>query len=582
MSDMKIDFNRLRTSIDWSQRQLTCFRNNRLDAIKEYVGMHYAQGGTQLRVPTNFIELAVSIYTQQLAARPPRVMVSTNVRELRPQAYTMQLALNQVPAEINLGCTLRKAVVEAMFGMGVVKVGLAHSNVSVLGYDIGEPFVDLVTLDDYFMDMSAKRQDLIQYEGNDYWLPLHTARELWSGKSSEINPDKHTVQGVEGTTRADSISANEGADLYKDRVHLRDVWLPEQQKIVTYGVTSNKVFNIVDWDGPDIGPYRKLSFSDVPGNLLPLAPVALWRDLHELGNNLFRKLGKQADVKKTLAAFQGGNEDDVEAIKKASDGEGIRVTGQPPTPITVGGIDAPTLAFYLQTKDIFTYFAGNLDTMGGLSPKTDTVGQDKLLAEAASARVNYMRNQTLDFAKDIFKALAWYEWTDPERERIVVKSVPGEKSLSTTVKWSADTRKGDFLDYNFDIDVHSMEDDTPSLRLQKLGQIMERFIMPMQPFMAEQGISFNFTRFVEDVAKLSNMEEIIDYFQFQQPPPGQPMAGNPRPEGSPSKPAHTTRTYERVNRPGATQQGKTDIMSRILMGAGVQQTEAASLNRPIV
>jgi hypothetical protein len=577
MADMGINFRSLRDSVDWSQRQMVRVRENRLEAIKQFVGKHYAGGGTQNRVPTNFIELAVSIYTQQLAARPPRVMVTTKVRNLKPSAYTMELALNQLPDEIRLGETLRRAVVEAMFCLGIVKVGIAHSGVSMLGHDIGSPFVDLVTADDYFMDMSAKRMDLCQYEGNDYFLPVETARDLWTGKRSEIQPDKHTLVGIEGTTRADSISVDEGADVYKERVHLRDVWLPEEQKMVTYGVTSGKVFNIVEWDGPDIGPYYKLGFSDVPGNLLPLAPVALWRDLHELGNSLFRKLGKQADVKKTIAAFQGGNDDDVMALQKAADGEGIKYSGQPPVNIGVGGIDAPTLAFWLQCRDIFTYFAGNLDTLGGLSPKTDTVGQDKLMAEAASARVNYMKNQTMDFVKGIFKALAWYEWTDPERKRMVEKVVPGEPSLYATVEWSAETRKGDYLDYNFDIDVHSMEDSTPSLKLQKLELALSRFILPVLQF-PEQ---INLPELTDLVAKLANLPELLDVVTLMQPLPGQPERGNANPEGKPSKPANTTRTYERVNRPGATQQGKTDVMSRILMGAGVQQSEAASLNRPI-
>jgi hypothetical protein len=577
MSYLGVDFKRLRDSIDWSQRQFNRVRENRLDAIKQMVGMHYSMMGTQFRVPTNFIELAVSIYTQQLAARPPRVMVSTKVRDLRPQAFTMQLALNQIPDEINLGATLRRAVLEAMFSMGVVKVGIAHAGVSVLGHDVGEPFVDLVTIDDYFLDMTAKRMDLIQYEGNDYFLPLHTARALWEGKMSDIEPDAHTVQGIEGRTRAESVTADEGGDVYKERVHMRDIWLPEEGKMVTYGVTSGKVFNIVPWDGPDIGPYYKLGFSDVPGNLLPLPPVAMWRDLHELGNSLFRKLGKQADVKKTVAAFQGGNEEDVLNLQKAADGEGIRYSGQKPEAITVGGIDSATLAFFLQCNDIFGRFAGNLDLLGGLSPQSETVGQDKLMAESASARVNYMRSQTMQFAKGIFKALAWYEWTDPERKRVVVKTVPGDVSLSTVVEWSAETRKGDFLDYNFDIDVHSMEDDTPSLKLQKLGFALERFIIPLLPY----GQQINMARVVEIVSKWSNLPELEDVVLLQQPLQGQEEQGNPNPEGKSAKPSQTKRTYERINRPGATQHGKTDVMTRILMGAGVQNTEAAALNRPI-
>ncbi len=42
-------------------------------------------------------------------------------------------------------------------------------------------------------------------------------------------------------------------------------------------------------------------------------------------------------------------------------------------------------------------------------------------------------------------------------------------------------------------------------------------------------------------------------------------------------PNNTTRTYERVNKPGATRSGKDDVMSRLLMGGNVQQAEGAAL-----
>lgn len=580
MANMEVNFDQLKTAISWSERQLEAHRRNRLAAIKEYVGKHYSDNGNANRVPTNFLELAVTIYTQQLAARPPRVMVSTNVPQLRPYALTQELALNELPEELDLGGTMRRSVIEALFGMAVVKVGLASSSVYVDGYDVGEPFVELITPDDYFLDMSAKSRRALQYEGNTYWLPLDDARDMWEGKSKYLQPDAHTVVGEEGNTRAESVGSDGAADMYKDKVMMRDVWIPSKQKIITYAVTSSKVMNIVDWDGPEKGPYHSLYFSEVPGNLMPLPPVALWRDLHELGNSLFRKLGKQADVKKTVAAFPGGNDDDVANLKSATDGEGIKYSGQPPTNITVGGIDAPTLAFFLQTRDLFSYYAGNLDTLGGLSPMTETAGQDRLLTEAASARMQYMSKQVLDFAKGIFKALAWYEWTDPVRERVVVKTVPGEKSLSIPVKWSKDTREGDFLDYNFDIDVHSMEDNTPSTKLQKLSQIMERFILPMLPQLQAQGIDVSFKSLLELVSKWSDMPEVMDVLMLTEPYQGDPMRGNPMPEGTAGKPAHTTRTYERVNRPGATRHGKDDVLTRVLMGAGVQQTELAAVGRP--
>ncbi len=355
-----VDFDQLRSAIDWSIRQLETPRAKRVEAIREYVGSHYGDGGKETRVPTNFLELAVTIYSRQLAARSPQVMVSSRSYELRPQAKNMELALNQVPEEIGLDSTLRRAVIEALFSFAVVKVGICASGKVVLGVDNGETYADLVPLDDYFCDMSAKSRDAMQFEGNDYWLPVDDVERMYGGK---VNSDPHSVIGSRGEERAEGVSVSDGADLYKDKVWLRDVWLPQSRQLITYGVKSNKVFRVIDWDGPERGPYHILGFSDVPGNLLPLPPVALWRDLHELGNSLFRKLGRQADSKKTVAAFAGGDDESANSLKNARDGEGIFYNGSKPEQITVGGIDAPTLAFYLQIRDLFNYFGGNLDSL---------------------------------------------------------------------------------------------------------------------------------------------------------------------------------------------------------------------------
>ena len=573
---MQVDFKQLQVAVDWSMTQLEEPRRNRVTAIKEFVGKHYASDGADKVVPTNFLELAATIYLRQLAARAPRVLVTTHTRSLRPFAMDMQIALNDIPAEIKLGRTLRRAVMEAMFGLGVVKVGIADSGVAVLGHDVGESFVDLVTLDDYFVDMSAKQDRTIQFQGNDYWLPVASARALMQ-EGHSVEPDAHTVSGVGGIERAEGVSESEGADLYKEKVWLRDVWLPAESQVVTYGVQSKKLYSIIDWDGPENGPYYVLGFTDVPGNLLPLPPVALWRDLHELGNNLFRKLAQQAEVKKTVTAFAGGNEADVEAYRRAADGDGIKYSGPKPETLSSGGIDPATLAFYLQNRDLFSYFAGNLDTLGGLSPQADTLGQEKLLGEASSARVGDMRDQTNEFAGDIFKALAWYEWTNPVRERVIQKPIKGT-DLSIRKVWSAETREGNYLDFNLDIDVYSMQDNSPSTILQKLGTILERFVFPVLPMIEQQGGQIDFEKLMEMIGQLSDMPELNELVVFGEPPEGEPARGG---DSKPAAmPANTTRTYERVNRPGATRAGKDDVLTRSLMGVGVQDSEMAAVGRP--
>jgi len=573
MTSQGFDFGKLRTAVESSIRKLAFPREKRIESVRQFVGMHYFEKGAQKRVPTNMLELAVTIYVRRLAARSPRAMVTTPVPNLRPFATNMGLALNQIPEEIGLDQTLRHAVIEAIFGIGVVKVGIASTGRTMLGHVYGESFVDLVSLDDYFLDMTAKKFKTIQFEGDDYWIPLDVARDM--AGNDKLEADKHTTTGSEGEERAEGVSTDESVDVYGEKVHVRDVWLPDTGQLVTYGVTSKEQFNLVNWDGPIAGPYHKLGFSDVPGNLLPLPPVALMRDLHELGNSLFRKLAQQAEDKKTVAAFQGGQDDDVAALKKAKDGEGMAYHGQKPEQITVGGIDQPTLAIFLQCRDLFSYFAGNLDSLGGLSPVADTVGQEQLTSEAASARIAFMEKQTVTFVKGIYKSLAWYEWTDVVRKRTLQKPIANTSIVVQSI-WSYETRDGDFLDYNLDIDVYSMQEDTPATKLQKIGQALERFIFPNLPMIQQQGGQLDFRELMALIAKLANIDELKTLLRFQEPLPDQQMAGNPTPS---TMPAHTTRTYERVNRPGATRAGKDDVMSRLLMGGNVQQSEADSAGR---
>lgn len=568
------DFGKLCSAIEWSQQQLRTPRQKRVDAVRQFAGSHYADNGAEKNVPINLLELAVTIYVQRLAARAPRVMVSSSVDELKPFARNMELALEQVPDEIGLADTMQRAVVEAIFGVGILKVGIASGGEEAYGYDVGEAFVDLVHLDDYFVDMSAKNRKSIAFEGNDYWLPVEEAQAIGGGDA--LTGDDHTVHGEQGEERAEGVSGAEGADVYGDQVWLRDVWLPRTGELVTYAVKTKKLLRVVKWDGPDCGPYHVLGFSDVPGNLLPLPAVAIWRDLHELANSLFRKLAKQAVGKKRVVAFPGGSDDAAMALKAAGDGEGIKFTGMKPEAIDIGGIDGETLAFFLQTRDIFSYQAGNLDSLGGLGPVAETATQDAGISQAAGARMASMKSRTLAFARGVWRSLAWFEWTNPVRKRTIKKPVDGT-DIVLTREWSAETRDGDFLDYNFNIDPYSMEDDSPEIRLQKIKAVLLEVIIPLLPMMQQQGASLDFRKLVELLARLGNLDDLRSLVTFGEPIEGDPAAGG---SGMPSfKPAQTTRRYERVNRSAPTRSAKDGILSRGLMGLGIQGSERSSLTR---
>ena len=557
-------FGRLRRSIDWSQKQFEFPRRKRIEAIRQFVGKRYMESGSQKIMPVNITKLAVDIYVRQLAARAPRVMISTKQAEFRPAAANFELAVNQIPKEINLSRTLRKFVTEALFSVGILKIGLSESE-QILGHTYGETFVDNVTLDDYFCDMSAKSRELIQYEGNDYWLDYDEVMDAgWINKKARdgLKPDEYTVMGPGGEERAEGIANTSSAEIYKDRIWLRDVWLPAERLLVTYGVKSEKLFNVVEWEGPERGPYIELGFSGVPGNLLPLPPVSVWYDLNELVNGLFRKLGNQGDAQKTVLGFKGGDNEGVEAFKNAPDGSGIKYTGADPQKLTAGGVDPRTLLFFQQSRELSSYIAGNLDSLGGLAPQTQTVGQDRLLGEAAGAQLRDMSARTVDAIKEVFHALAWYEWNDPVRQRLLEKKIP-ETDMSIPVEWNQESKQGEFGFYDLDIDVYSLQDDSPNLKLQKLGAIVGQYVLPLAPLIQQQNGTIDVQAIFRDVARYSDMEEVNEYVTFLDQPMQQESGG----VSTPSAVTSSAPTDEGMSS-GQMQPQSADMMEQLLSDSG--------------
>lgn len=570
-----MELNKIHEAIKHSCQMLEKPRAERVEAVQAFCGSHYVKDSICPATPVNLIELAVTIYVRHLAARSPKCLVSTAVPSLRPFAADMEIALNQIPGEIGLSATLRRAVLEAIFSIGIVKVGIGSTNDNAKIGD--EPFVSIVQLDDYFCDMSARSWEEVQYEGNEYWMDTEQIKDLYG---VSLDEDEYQGDSTNGQAQARSLTVHEDVKALHSRVLLRDVYLVREGRMVTYAVSSLKLLRDEPWDGPEGSPYVKLWFSDVPGNLMPMPPVAVWKDLHDLENALFRKLAKQAAAKKTVVAFSGGNDEDIARLKQAKEGEGFRYNGPKPEQITVGGLDQPNLAFAIQVRDLHSIIAGNLDSLGGLSPQAGTATQEKLISDSSSIRIRAMSDATVDFAKQIFRRLAWYMWTDPVRERTIVKSTSsGAGALFITKQWTPETRDGDFLDYNFDIDVFSMQDDSPSARMEKFMAIYERVILPMQPQLEAQGAYIDIQAIFEYVGRNTNLPDLSDFVVFPNAPANErmPSGGSPHPQYISTKAPITRRVYERVNRPAATQQGRDQTLMQTLLGGNPQPAEKAAL-----
>jgi len=569
------DLRRLTGAIEADRKELRPFRDKRMDMLKQYKGTNYGDSGAnEQKVPVNLLEQAISIYARAIVSSNPGVIVSSPHRELKPSAAMLQLATNQMIGKMNLERNLREWAMDAMFGMGVMKVGLKRTRDSS-EIDPGQVYAECVPFDDYVHDTRANRLDQCRYFGNRYFI---SRDDLLMDGMINRNIVKNLPRAGQAATddqgedRSRSLSTGQNGHTdagLEDQHELWDIYLVRENKLVTLELSTAQVLKVTHFDGPIQGPYHHMGFGDVPGNSMPLCPASLLLDLHDITNRLARKLARQAERQKSITGFAGGSEDDAERLRKANDGATERVDRQGSVfPIEMGGANPKTAAMVLQFKQFFSQMGGNIEALGGLGPQSDTLGQDQIISAGANQRLSEMQSRFIGGTARVCRDIAWYGWTDRLTSPTLSRRVPGS-DIEIPVAWTPEERRGDFLDYNMEIDVYSMGPRTPARRLQSLLTLVEKFVIPLMPIAQAQGITLDYEMLIREAAACVGRRDVDTLFRFaagaQNPAPG--------PSG-PGMPASPTRTYERVSRQGGTSQGQESSMMRQMMGNDLQPSEA--------
>lgn len=578
----------LRSDVSCSRKKLRPFRQHRMKMLEQYVGANYSDSGAKDKVPVNMLELAMTIYLRQMAANTPQIMCTTSVPELKVIAENLRLTVNKYAKRMELGKTMRKLVQDALFSIGICKIGIAGDvNVLVDGtvHQSEQPFVDVVDLDDWVHDTAATSWEYCSYMGNRYTVPVEYLMDsgYYDKKAAE---DAYNVtkqrKNEGGDSRVESLAHGEGSqtwDEWKKRVDVWDLYLPEEGIVTSFLAESGteQVLRTVEWKGPRHGMYHSLCFGRVPKSIMPAAPAQALFDMHEIINRLFRKLGRQAEREKTILGVPGGSEKDGQRTVAADDGDAIKMDNPDRMrEYRYGGINQTTMAFLMQCGELFNKMGGNLDTIGGLAQSADTLGQEEMIGASSSKMIADMQDTTMIFADDVIKDLSWYIFTNPLLQEQLIKAIPGTEFAVQTLFTSVDIR-GAFEDYQFTVKPYSMQHDTPQLRLQAIQGVFNNLIMPLAGQLQAQGLGINFKETLKIIGRYSNIEDDLSSILVPIPPPD-PMMG----QGGPTQGAApvTTRRYERVNKGGATTQGKTKAMIGAMLGTNPQPKEMAQIGRP--
>tara|TARA_X000001382_G_scaffold130796_1_gene126995 strand:+ start:3402 stop:5150 length:1749 start_codon:yes stop_codon:yes gene_type:complete len=575
---------------------MTPFREERVRNLKTYLGRHYNGEATSERVPVNMLEVAVQIYRRNLVTANPSVRVRTDKKALRPTARKFQLAITKVLNEIDFQESMNTIVFDALFGIGVAKIGITDKALGEMrGYlhDGGYPFMDAVDLDDLVLDMNSKHWEGMQFVGNRYELPYEEAMEsdVFEFKNKP-SPKPQQPYNEYGEMKVSSIGSKSGYGTAtytraKDVLELWDIYMPYEKKVFTFNCDDRGVpmmdspIREVDWKGPEVGPYIPLSLGDVSGNLMPLPPIANLVDLNDALNRTFRKTVRQADRQKTVTLVAAGSDDDGERILNSSDGDMIRVDRPEATrEARFGGVDQVNLAYSVQLRQLFDFMGGNLSAMGGLSAMADTVGQEEIIKASSSQKIQDMQSHVILFAQRAVSAISSWIWYDPVRNFDLVDSLP-ETGFEIPLKFKPKDRKeSEFIEMNFEISPSSMRESSPEQKLAILSNTISNFLVPLTPNLQAQGLTVDAASFIRQIAELTNMPD-IESLIMPVGSMGEADEIKANQSGQSETPDNTTRRYVRENiSTGGTQESRDAATVQALMGNAMTPGQEQMMNQP--
>jgi hypothetical protein len=575
-----MDVSRLREAIHASRRKLEPFRVRHKQALEQYVGVYYSDDGATKPVHVNLMELATNIYERQLVARPPQVLIFTKNEQFKPYSLEYESLLNESLDDGKIHKIFQRSIKAALFSMGIVKVGIEDAGLveeAGVEFSTTRPYVSNILLDDWVHDMSARSPDEISYCGHRYLMDLDEAKKFKGFSQSvrkELVARRTDGYNESGDERVNTLASGAGgtdAEIH-DKVELWEIFLTKERLVVTIGPNEGmKPLRVVEWEGPDnhLGPYHLLWFSEVPGNSMPLAPAMLWSGLHNIVNGLYRKLERQSQRAKVVGLTRGMDTGDAERIRKAGDGEVVAVDN-PDSVVEkqFGGIDQRNFAFMLQSKQMFSWLAGNLDALGGLAASSETVGQDKMLNASANQRVSGMQDLVMEFTRDILKSYGYWLWEDPVQTYDVELTFPDLPSVTSQLT-PEEREAHSVYEHEVRIEPYSMQYLSPGQRLQSINQIVQGIIIPSLPLLQQQGMGLDMEALLEVYAKYANLPELRDIIINTGAPA---QGGGEEPRQSPV----TSRQTERISRAGAATPGRNEQeMIQQMMSGSEQQMQGA-------
>ena len=514
--------------------RLNKYRRARAMFIRQFVGQYYSSvRGVTGDEPINLLFHTIRTLVPNLVMKNPITRVTTQIVEYDDYAWLLGLALDEINKKTDFKNVLRAGIVSAIFAMGIFKTGIANSGQVItwgdMDIDPGQVYTDLVDLDDLTIDPSCRSLDKAAFIGDRNRVPRQILldddgcnHDLVMRLPRSVHPD--AKNRIEKLTQS-HLSQIEISEL-QDYVDVVEVFVPDAEAMLLIPDPDVIIFDDYikgeSFYGPTEGPYTFLSLTPpVPGNPQPVSPASIWYDLHMMANRMMVKCMEQADRQKDVAVADPSGADEAEDIRTSKDGDIIM--GNPDTVkvMSFGGQNQKNEIMLGQLQVWHNYMSGNPDQMAGLRSEAKTATQASILEGNANVVIEDEREVIYECGAKIKGKEAWYLHTDPLiKLPLSRRESNGER---TQLVLTPEQRRGDFLDFAFELKARSMSKLDPRIKTKNIFEFATNMMpgmMAAAQMATQMGVQFNVQKALTDlIDQLDISDEVQGWFvdpQFTQ------------------------------------------------------------------
>ena len=518
MAERDRHFERLSECVRWSVERTEPYRRLNQMLVDASMGQYYPRFISPAPdTPLNLIGMTHRAMSRSLFMRDPRALVNTQVEQWKSQIEDGQIALNETIEESNFGATVCRVVDQSLYSVGALDmtadyVGTENGMEMKLCLE-DVPFPDLV------WDCGSTVMQDGDYLGRRIYQPLIDIREhpwydqeavkkVQARRLSGPSDDDANFQRASGGFRTelhDYVALYRVFDRRSNKIY---VWPCDQPDLKLMGEP---------WNGPRHGPIRLLHYGAPPGHPYPKAPMQDVYRLHRATNVLLARSLRQQQMAKGVLLYNSASKDEAKDMVDAVDLQSVLQEHGGLRWAHVGGAAPDTVSMSELARKLFSYAVGGLDQILGVGQPAPTLGQDRMMSEAANANMQDLAGVVYQFTKDAVGDAYWFNIRDPKTVKTLWKPI-GQSGIRYPSQWTPAKRAMiQKMKSQVTVEPYSYRGRTPDGRLADLLGSLQ-VLGGYMPMMMAQGISIDVEAVVRTLAQYRDLPELYDCLILNQDP----------------------------------------------------------------